>query len=134
VLNGPVVIAGAHTIIFAEDAEAARAFFRDVLGLSGVDAGEGWLIFALPPAELAVHPGGGWGQTTAHHELFFMCHDIERAMAELGGKGVEFIAPVSDEGWGLITRFKVPGAGDVGLYQPRHPSPLAEFSDPAQRQ
>jgi catechol 2,3-dioxygenase-like lactoylglutathione lyase family enzyme len=129
VLNGPVVIGGAHTIIFAEDAEAARAFFRDVLGLPNVDAGDGWLIFALPPGELAVHPGGGWGQTTAHHELFFMCHDIEGTMAELEGKGVEFIAPVSEEGWGLITRFKVPGAGDIGLYQPRHPSPLAEFSD-----
>jgi catechol 2,3-dioxygenase-like lactoylglutathione lyase family enzyme len=123
------VIAGAHTIIFAEDAEAARAFFRDVLGFRAVDAGEGWLIFALPPGELAFHPGPGWGQAVGQHEMFLMCHDIERAVGELERKGVEFVAPVTDEGYGLMTRLRIPGGGEIGLYQPTHPSPLAEFAN-----
>jgi catechol 2,3-dioxygenase-like lactoylglutathione lyase family enzyme len=123
------VIAGAHTIIFAEDAEAARTFFRDVLGFAHVDDGEGWLIFALPPGELAVHPGPGWGRAVAQHELFFMCHDIERTVDELRRKGVEFVAPITDEGYGLLTRLRIPGAGEIGLYEPRHASPLAEFPD-----
>ncbi len=114
------MISGAHTIVYADDAEAARAFFRDVLGFEAVDAGDGWLIFALPPGELAVHPGPEPGR----HELFFMCDDIEATVAELRGRGVE-PAPISDEGWGLLTRFAVPGAGEIGLYEPRHPSPLA---------
>jgi len=122
------VIAGAHTIIFAEDADAARAFLRDVLGFSSVDAGDGWLIFELPAGELALHPGPGWSKDAGQHELFFMCHDIERTVAELKEKGVEFTAPVTDEGYGLMTRFRVPGAGEMGLYEPRHKSPLAEFS------
>jgi catechol 2,3-dioxygenase-like lactoylglutathione lyase family enzyme len=123
------VIAGAHTIIFADDAEAARAFFRDVLGFKGVDAGEGWLIFALPPGELALHPGPGWGRAVGQHELFLMCHDIERTVGELEEKGVEFVAPVTDEGYGLVTRFRIPGGGEIGLYQPTHPSPLPEFAN-----
>ena len=118
------VIAGAHTIIFTEDAEAARAFFRDVLGFPSVDAGGGWLIFALPPGELACHPDEG----PAHHELFLMCHDIERTVRELKGKGVEFAAPISDARFGRIKRLKIPGGGEIGLYEPKHPSPLAEFS------
>jgi len=122
------MIAGAHTIIFAEDAEAARAFLRDVLGFPSVNAGEGWLIFAAPPGELAVHPGPGWGRAAGHHELFFMCHDIERAVEELRSKGVDFLAPITDQGYGLVTRFKIPGAGEIALYEPKHPSPLAEFS------
>lgn len=122
------MIAGAHAIIFAEDAEAARAFFRDVLGLNSVDAGDGWLIFALPPAEIALHPGPGWGQPLCGHQLFFMCHDVERTVEELGRRGVEFVSPITDEGYGLMTRFKIPGGGEIGLYQPKHPSPLAEFS------
>ncbi len=125
----PAVIAGAHTIIFADDAETARAFFRDVLGFTGVDAGDGWLIFALPPGELALHPGPGWGREVGQHELFFMCHDIERTVAELKQKEVEFVAPIVDEGYGLVTRFKIPGGGEIGLYEPRHPSPLPQFSD-----
>jgi catechol 2,3-dioxygenase-like lactoylglutathione lyase family enzyme len=123
------VIAGVHTILFAEDADTARAFFRDVLGLPSVDAGEGWLIFASPPGELALHPGPGWGKEVGQHELFFMCHDIERTVAELERKGVEFVSPITDEGYGLMTRLKIPGAGEIGLYEPKHPSPLAEFSD-----
>lgn len=122
------MIAGVHTLVFAEDAEAARAFFRDVLGFPSVDDGDGWLIFALPPGELGVHPGPGWGRDLAAHELFFMCHDIERTVEELTRKGVEFTAPVTDEGYGLVTRLKVPGAGEIGLYEPKHASPLAEFA------
>lgn len=122
-------IAGAHTIVFAEDAEAARAFFRDVLGFKNVDAGEGWLIFALPPGEVAMHPGPGWGQDVGHHQLFFMCHDIERTVNDLRKEGVEFVSPVADQGYGLMTRFKIPGAGEIGLYEPKHPSPLAEFPE-----
>jgi catechol 2,3-dioxygenase-like lactoylglutathione lyase family enzyme len=116
------LIGGAHTIVYADDAEAARAFLRDVLGFAGVDAGGGWLIFALPPGELAVHPG-----RPGQHELFFMCHDIQQTVDELKQKGVEFVTPVSDESFGLMTRFRIPGAGEVGLYEPRHPSPLPEF-------
>jgi catechol 2,3-dioxygenase-like lactoylglutathione lyase family enzyme len=125
----PAVIDGAHTIIYAEDAERARTFFRDVLGFPTVDAGEGWLIFALPPSELACHPGPGWGQGVGNHELFLMCHDLERTVDELERKGVEFVAAISDEGFGLMTRLKIPGGGEIGLYEPRHPSPLAEFSN-----
>ena len=121
------MIAGAHTLIFAEDADAARAFFRDVLRFPNVEAHKGWLIFALPPAELGIHPGPGWSGRTGQHELFFMCHDIERTVGELEQKGVEFVGPITDEGFGLVTKFKVPGAGEVGLYEPKHPSPLAEF-------
>jgi catechol 2,3-dioxygenase-like lactoylglutathione lyase family enzyme len=122
------VIAGAHTIIFAEDAERAREFLRDALGLDGVDAGGGWLIFALPPAELAVHPGPGWGRGPGQHALFLMCHDIEGTVAQLEAKGVEFVAPIEDEGWGRIARLRIPGAGEIGIYEPRHPSPLPEFA------
>jgi catechol 2,3-dioxygenase-like lactoylglutathione lyase family enzyme len=122
------VISGVHTILFAEDAERARAFLRDVLGFDGVDAGDGWLILALPPGEVAVHPGGGWGRGPGDHVLFLMCHDIERTVAELEAKGAEFVAPIEDEGWGKVTQLKIPGAGEIGLYQPLHPSPLAEFS------
>lgn len=121
------MIAGAHALVYAEDAEATRAFLRDVLDLPSVDAGDGWLIFALPPCELGVHPGAGWGQAVGGHELFLMCHDIERTVDELKSKGVEFVAPIADEGFGPITRFKLPGAGEIGLYEPTHASPLAEF-------
>jgi catechol 2,3-dioxygenase-like lactoylglutathione lyase family enzyme len=116
---GRGVIAGAHTIVYAEDAEAARTFFRDVIGLKAVDAGDGWLIFALPPGELACHPGDG-----GRHELFFMCHDIQSTVQELDQRGVEFTAPVTDQGWGLLTVIRLPGGGELGLYEPRHPSPL----------
>jgi catechol 2,3-dioxygenase-like lactoylglutathione lyase family enzyme len=122
------MIAGTHTILFAEDAERARAFLRDVLGLEGVDAGDGWLIFALPPGEIAVHPGGGWGRGPGHHALFFMCHDIEQTVEVLKGKGVEFVAGVEEEPWGRVAQFKIPGAGEIGIYEPHHPSPLREFS------
>jgi predicted enzyme related to lactoylglutathione lyase len=123
------MIAGAPAIIFAEDAERARAFFRDVLELESVDAGDGWLIFALPPAELACHPGPGWDGGAGSHVLFLMCHDVRGTIAALERKGAEIVAPVEDEGWGLVTQLKVPGAGTLGLYEPRHPSPLSEFAE-----
>ncbi len=122
------MIAGAHTIIFAEDAERARGFLRDVLGFEGVDAGDGWLIFRLPPGELAVHPGSGWGRGPGHHALFFMCQDIDETVQQLEAKGVEFVSQIEDEGWGRMARFLIPGAGEIGVYQPRHPSPLSDFA------
>ncbi|HEU5469943.1 MAG TPA: VOC family protein [Actinophytocola sp.] len=111
------MITGAHTIFYATDAAAARAFLRDTLGLSNVDAGDGWLIFKSPPAELAVHPSGAVTQ-----EFYLMCDDIEKTVAELTAKGVEFTGEISDQGWGLLTTLRVPGAGEMGLYQPRHPT------------
>jgi catechol 2,3-dioxygenase-like lactoylglutathione lyase family enzyme len=122
------MISGAHTLLYAEDAEAARAFFRDVLRFEHVDSGDGWLIFALPPGELGVHPVERPQHESGRQELYFMCHDITRTREELEQKGVEFTEPVSDEGFGLLTRFKVPGAGEAWLYEPKHSSPLAEFS------
>ena len=115
------MITGAHAIVYSRDADADRAFFRDVLGFPSVDAGGGWLIFALPPAELAAHPADAGGR----HELYLMCDEIEATVAELKAKGVEFTAPVSDEGFGLLTSLKLPGGGELGLYEPRHPIPHA---------
>jgi catechol 2,3-dioxygenase-like lactoylglutathione lyase family enzyme len=115
------MITGAHAIIFTSDAEADRAFFRDVLGFSSVDAGAGWLIFALPPAELALHPSDNPGD----HKLYLMCDDVQATVAELEGKGVEISRPISDEGFGLLTAIKLPGGGELGLYEPKHPTPLA---------
>ncbi|GAB4586008.1 VOC family protein [Nocardia sp. IFM 10818] len=112
------MINGAHLIISATDAGAARAFFRDVLELPNVDANDGWLIFKSPPAELAVHPSGPGESGRA--ELYFMCDDLEATVARLRATGVEFTAEVTDAGWGLLTYLRVPGAGAVGLYQPRH--------------
>jgi catechol 2,3-dioxygenase-like lactoylglutathione lyase family enzyme len=126
------VIAGTHALIFAEDATAARAFFRDVLGFPFVDNGEGWLIFALPPAELGIHPAPGSSGEAGRHELFLMCHDLGRTVDELKAKGVEFEGPITDEGFGLLTSVKIPGgAGTIGLYQPKHASPLDEFASGA---
>jgi catechol 2,3-dioxygenase-like lactoylglutathione lyase family enzyme len=111
------VIIGMHAIVYSKEADRTRTFFRDVLGLRSVDAGRGWLIFALPPAELAAHPD----DTGGRHELYLMCDDVEKTMAELSSKGVEFTKPVADRGWGLLTAMKVPGAGEIWLYQPKHP-------------
>jgi catechol 2,3-dioxygenase-like lactoylglutathione lyase family enzyme len=119
------MITGVHAVIFTTDAERDRAFFRDVLGLSSVDAGGGWLIFALPPAELAAHPADEGGR----HELYLMCDDVRATLDELKAKGVEFARPISDEGFGLMTAIRLPGGGELGLYQPSHPSPLSpDFS------
>jgi catechol 2,3-dioxygenase-like lactoylglutathione lyase family enzyme len=116
------MITGAHTIIHSEDAEALRAFLRDVLGFRSVDAGGGWLIFGLPPGELAAHPADAAGR----HELYLMCDDIEATVAELKGRGVTFSGPVSDEGFGLMTAIELPGGGELGLYEPRHPTAIAD--------
>ena len=118
------MITGTHAIVFAQDAEAARGFFADVLGLRAVDAGGGWLIFALPPAELACHPTAASG--SGRHELYLMCDDVEATVAELETKGVEFLAPISDQGFGRMTRMAVPGGGELGLYEPAHPTPLSD--------
>ena len=113
------VITGVHAIVFSPGAEKVRAFFGDVLGLSSVDAGEGWPIFALPPAELAVHPAEGAGG----HELYLMCDDINATLAELRDKGVETAREVTDRGWGLLAAIRLPDGEELPIYEPRHPSP-----------
>ena len=113
------MITGVHVTLFTTEADGLRAFFGDVLGFSSVDAGGGWLIFALPPAELAAHPS----DEVSRHELYLMCDDIEATVAELENKGVELARPISDEGFGLMTALKLPGGGELGLYEPRHPTP-----------
>jgi catechol 2,3-dioxygenase-like lactoylglutathione lyase family enzyme len=115
------MIDGSHVILFSRDPEADRSFFADLLGLPHVDAGGGWLIFALPPAEAAIHPTEG----APSHELYFMCDDIEATTEELRAKGVEFASAISEERWGRVTRFRLPGGGEVGMYEPRHPRPPA---------
>ena len=123
------MIAGAHLLLYAHDAPAARAFFRDVLGLEALEDEGGWMYLVLPPAELAVHPGPGLvaGREEGRTELFLMCHDVHGTRRALEAKGVEFTEPVTDEGSGLMTRLRVPGFGELGLYEPRHQSPLAAF-------
>jgi catechol 2,3-dioxygenase-like lactoylglutathione lyase family enzyme len=110
------MITGMHSVIYAGNERKAREFFRDVLGLPFVDAGGGWMIFKAPPSELAVHPGGPAGT----QELYLMCDDLDATMAELTAKGAEFGAPVTETGWGRLTAIRVPGAGDIRLYEPRH--------------
>jgi len=110
-----------HAIVFSPEAEKVRAFFGDVLGLSSVDAGGGWLIFALPPAELAVHPADG----DARHELYLMCDSIDATLAELRDKGVEVVQDVTDQGWGLLATIRLPDGSEFPIYEPRHPSPLS---------
>jgi predicted enzyme related to lactoylglutathione lyase len=114
------VITGVHALVFSKDAEAVRAFLRDVLDLPAVDAGGGWLIFALPPAELAAHPA----EQSGAHELYLMCDDITATVEELEAKGVEFAGPVTEQGFGLMTRIRLPGGGELGLYEPRHPTAI----------
>jgi hypothetical protein len=113
------VIDGAHVILYSQDAEADRAALRDVLGSDHVDVGGGWLIFGLPPSEVAVHPTDGPPQ----HELYLMCDDVEATVADLDGTTIEVVSPIEDQGWGLVTRLRLPGGSEVGLYQPRHERP-----------
>jgi catechol 2,3-dioxygenase-like lactoylglutathione lyase family enzyme len=110
------MITGVHTIMFGPDADAIRAFLRDVLELREVDAGGGWPIFASPPAEFAAHPSDSGG----HYELYLMTDDVEGAVRDLTEKGVEFTGPILDQGWGRVTALKVPGGGELGLYEPHH--------------
>lgn len=114
------MIVGAHVIVYSRDAEADRAFFRDILGLKSVDAGRGWLIFALPPAEAAVHPS----DANIAHELYLMCDDLKAEMASLAKKDVAF-SEVHEARWGSIARIRLPGGREVGLYQPKHPTALS---------
>jgi catechol 2,3-dioxygenase-like lactoylglutathione lyase family enzyme len=112
------MIDGAHVVIHSKDADADRAFFRDVLGLRHVDVGDGWLIFALPDSELVVHPA----DTSDRHELFLVCDDVIAEVDRLRDSGVSS-GPISDQGWGLLTSITLPGGGSLGLYQPRHVRP-----------
>ena len=112
------MINGAHAIIYSSNAEADRGFLRDVLKLAHVDVGGGWLIFALPPAEVAIHPG----DENDVHELYLMCEDVDRLIADLQGHAIA-CAPVENLGWGLRTHVTLPGGGRLGVYQPRHARP-----------
>ena len=107
-------------MLYSQDADADRAFFRDVLGFASVDAGHGWLIFALPPAEAAFHP------SEANHrpEFYFLCGDLQAEMAALRAKGIE-CSEVTEARWGTVTKIRLPGGGEVGLYQPKHATALA---------
>jgi catechol 2,3-dioxygenase-like lactoylglutathione lyase family enzyme len=113
------MISGAHVVVYSRKAEADRAFFRDVLGFKSVDAGHGWLIFALPPTEAAFHPS-----ENNTHELYFMCDDLKTEMASLAKKGVT-CSKVEEARWGSITKMRLPSGGNVGLYQPKHPTAIA---------
>jgi len=113
------MIYGAHVILYSQDAEADREFLKSVLGFSHVDAGHGWLIFALPPAEAAVHPA----EENDRQELYLMCDDLKAEIAALRKKGVK-CSETHSERWGSITRIALPGGGAIGLYQPKHASPL----------
>jgi predicted enzyme related to lactoylglutathione lyase len=111
------MITSTHAIIYAEDAQKAREFFRDVLGLPHVDARDGWLIFKLPPAELGIHPEAA---PSGHHEIYLMCDDISSTVRELTARGAEFMSPVTETRFGLLTSIRIPGGGQIGLYQPSH--------------
>jgi len=117
------MIFGSHMVVYSKDADADREFFRDVLGLSSVDAGHGWLIFALPPSEAAFHPA----ETSGAAELYFVCDDLAGEMRDLASKGVAF-SEVEEARWGSITKITLPGGGEIGLYQPKHPLALVRTS------
>ncbi len=112
------MLIGAHSIIYSTDAEADRAFLRDVLGLPSIDSGGGWLIFALPPAEVAVHPA----TQNDIHELYLICDDIEAFIARMSGRDVA-CDPVEDLSWGRLTHLALPGGGKLGIYEPHHARP-----------
>lgn len=114
------MIVGAHVIVYSQNSDADRAFLRDVLGFAHVDVGGGWLIFGLPPSEVAVHPADDNGG----HELYLMCDDVERFCADMAARGIA-TAPVQNQGWGLLTDITLPGGGKLGVYQPRHARPPA---------
>ena len=120
------MITAVHTLVYADDPDAARAFFRDVLGWPHVDAHGGWLIFKTGPSELGVHPTSGErdGKVLSvgqHHEISLVCDDIDRTVVELAAKGAEFDGPVQEAGFGRAVSMKVPGAGEILVYEPRHP-------------
>jgi len=115
------MLIGAHSIIYSKNPEADRAFFRDVLQLPNVDVGHGWLIFGLPPSEIAVHPA----DDNNRHELYLMCDDVEAFIAKMKAANIA-CGPVQNQGWGLLTQVTLPGGGALGVYQPRHPRPPTE--------
>jgi predicted enzyme related to lactoylglutathione lyase len=122
------VITALHTLVYAEDPDAARAFFRDVLDFPATDTGGGWLIFKTGPSELAVHPSswaheGRTGSTEQQFDVSLICDDLDETMAQLAAKGAEFSGEVTDQGWGRVARLKVPGAGEMTLYQPKYDPP-----------
>ena len=112
------MINGAHVVVYSKDAEADRAFLRDILGFTSVDAGNGWLIFGLPAAEAAFHPA----ETNDRHELYLLCDDLKTEMEGFRAKGID-CAGVVDARWGAITKIRLPGGGEIGLYEPKHPRP-----------
>lgn len=117
------MIRGVHTMFYTSDAAATRAFLRDKLGLPFTDVGEGWLIFELPEADMGCHPAppeDDQASPAGTHSISFYCDDIHKTIAELMGEGVEFLGGVSDQGWGLVTHFRMPGGVDIQLYQPRY--------------
>jgi hypothetical protein len=120
------MINGAHSIVYSTNPEADRTFLREVLRLPHVDAGGGWLIFGLPPAEVAVHPA----DEDAHHELYLMCDDVEAFVREMAARNVA-CGPITDQRWGLLTEVTLPGGGKLGVYQPRHPRPPGAERPPA---
>jgi len=123
------MIIGAHSIVYSKDPEADRSFFKEVLELPSVDVGEGWLIFGLPPAEVAVHPS----EENDVHELYLMCDDVRAFVAQMEKKRIA-CAPVQSMGWGLLTSLTLPGGGKLGVYQPRHARPKAmRAARPAKR-
>lgn len=116
-----MAIIGLHALVYSKKATAVRRLFRHGLGWRAVDAGGGWLIFAAPPAELAVHPA-----KTDSHELYLMCDNIAATLASLERKGIKAVAPVADRGWGLVTALRLPGGETLGLYEPRHKTAIAK--------
>jgi len=112
------IVGGVHTILYSRKPEEVRAFFRDVLGLASVDAGDGWLIFAAPPGEIAVHPTDG----AARHELYLMCSDVTAAVRRLEERGARMAGPITDQRWGMLARVRLPDGKLLGLYEPRHPT------------
>ena len=111
------MITGTHALLYSDHADEVRAFFRDVLKLPSVDAGHGWLIFSLPPAELGIHPA----EKGSHSELYLICDDVKATVADLESRGVKFGRPITETGFGLTTSITLPGGAELGLYQPKHP-------------
>lgn len=120
-----MAITGTHALLYTSEPEALRSVFRDVFGFRHVDSGDGWLIFALPPAELGIHPAEGpTFKSGVRHQLTFMCDDITKTIEELRAKGIDVRGEPEDEGWGITTTLVLPGEVEVMLYEPRHPTAI----------